>query len=80
MSKNKLKLASVALATLTATPAFAQGAEALKVIRAPLPRSAPPSRSAWPCSVVVSVRVALPRPRSKASAVTPARRPASRRR
>jgi F-type H+-transporting ATPase subunit c len=25
MSKNKLKLASVALATLTATPAFAQG-------------------------------------------------------
>ena len=28
MSKNKLKLASVALATLTATPAFAQGAEA----------------------------------------------------
>jgi F-type H+-transporting ATPase subunit c len=27
MSKNKLKLASVALATFTATPAFAQGAE-----------------------------------------------------
>ena len=28
MSKNKLKLASVALTTLTAGPAFAQGAEA----------------------------------------------------
>ena len=28
MSKNKLKLASVALTTLTAAPAFAQGTEA----------------------------------------------------